>query len=126
MSILPSKDRRYLSVRGIAYREVEQGGQKGVILTDFPLPDGKFQVSQANILIVLPPGYPDAPPDMFYAVPHLLLVAGRRAPRATQVQLNFDGQNWQRWSRHNNQWRPGADGLWTMIKRIEVALEVAA
>lgn len=126
MSILPSKDRRYLVSRGIAYREVEHGGQKGVVLTDFPLPDGKFQVSLADILIVLPPGYPDTPPDMFYAVPHLLLVAGNRAPRATQARLNFEGQHWQRWSRHNNQWRPGSDGLWTMLKRVESALEVAA
>lgn len=126
MSILPSKDRCYLASRDIAYREVEQGGQKGVVLTDFPLPDGKFQVSRADILIVLPPGYPDTPPDMFYAVPHLLLVTGNRAPRATQARLNFEGQNWQRWSRHNNQWRPGSDGLWTMLKRVETALEVAA
>lgn len=126
MSILPSKDRRYLASRDIAYREVEQGGQKGVVLTDFPLPDGKFQVTRADILIVLPPGYPDMPPDMFYAVPHLLLMAGNRAPRATEARLNFEGRNWQRWSRHNNQWRPGSDGLWTMLKRIESALEVAA
>lgn len=126
MSILPSKDRRYLETRGIAFRELEQGGQKGVVLADFPLPDGKFQVAKTDILIILPAGYPDFPPDMFYAVPHLFLVVGNRAPRATQPQLNFGGQNWQRWSRHNNQWWPGADGLWTMIKRVEAALEVAA
>lgn len=126
MSHLPSKDRRYLEMRGLAFREVEQRGEKGVVLTDFPLPGGKFQVPRADILIVLPPVYPDAPPDMFYAIPHLRLVAGSRSPRATEAQLNFDGQRWQRWSRHNDQWRPGFDGLWTMVKRIETALEVAA
>jgi hypothetical protein len=35
------------------------------------------------------------------------------------------GHNWQRWSRHNNSWRPGVDGLHTMIKRIEHALAKA-
>ncbi len=126
MSILPSKDRRYLETRSISYREVEHGGHKGVVLTGFPLPESKFQVPNADILIVLPPGYPDTPPDMFYSMPTLLLVTENRIPRATQARLNFGGQNWQRWSRHNNQWRPGADGLWTMIKRVEAALEVAA
>lgn len=126
MSVLPSRDRRYLETRGIAFREVEERGQKGVVLTDFPLPPGKFQVARANILIVLPPVYPDAPPDMFYATPHLLLVTGNRAPRATEAQLTFGAQTWKRWSRHNDQWRPGSDGLWTMIKRIEAALELAA
>jgi len=126
MSVLPRQDRRYLEGRGITVREVVEGAKKGVILTGITLPEGKYQVAQADILILLPPSYPEVAPDMFYAAPHLKLVAGQREPRCTQARQAFDGQNWQRWSRHNNQWRPGTDGIWTMVKRVEEALEVAA
>lgn len=126
MSFLPRQDRRYLEARRIAFREHVEGGNKGVILTGVTLPDGKYQVSEADILILLPQSYPDVAPDMFFAVPHLKLIAEQREPRCTQARHNFDGQSWQRWSRHNNQWRPGIDGIWTMVKRVEEALEVAA
>jgi hypothetical protein len=126
MRFLPRQDRRYLDERGIMVREVAEGAKKGVILTGIPLPEGKYQVSQVDILILLPPSYPEVAPDMFYAVPHLTLVASQREPRCTEVREAFDGQAWQRWSRHNNEWRPGIDGIWTMLKRVEEALEVAA
>ena len=126
MSLLPRQDSHYLEGRGITVREIVEGAKKGVILTGIMLPEGKYQVAQADILILLPPSYPEVAPDMFYAVPHLKLVAGQREPRRTQARQAFDGQTWQRWSRHNNQWRPGTDGIWTMVKRVEKALEVAA
>jgi hypothetical protein len=126
MSLLPRQDRRYLEGRGIFPREVVEGAKKGVILPGITLPDGKYQVGQADILILLPQSYPDVAPNMFYAVPHLILVDGQREPRRTEVQETHYGQVWQRWSRHNDQWRPGIDGIWTMLKRVEVALEVAA
>ncbi|MDM7975840.1 MULTISPECIES: E2/UBC family protein [Thalassospira] len=126
MSFLPSKDRRYLADRDVSFHEVVEGNKKGVVLENFLLPAGKYQTASADILIMLPPAYPDAPPDMFYAFPHLQLVASHRQPNCTNVRINFDRKSWQRWSRHNDQWRPGVDGLWTMVKRIEQALEVAA
>jgi Prokaryotic E2 family E len=126
MSLLPRQDRRYLEGRGITVREVVEGVKKGVVLTGITLPESKYQVAQADILILLPPSYPEVAPDMFYAVPHLKLIAVHREPRCTQAREAFDGQTWQRWSRHNNQWRPGTDGIWTMMKRVEEALEVAA
>nr|WP_172684936.1 E2/UBC family protein [Paracoccus marcusii] len=126
MSLLPRQDRRYLEERGITVREVIEGAEKGVILAGITLPAGKYQVAQADILILLPPSYPEVAPDMFYAVPHLKLVVCQREPRCTEARHAFDSQIWQRWSRHNNHWRPGADGIWTMLKRVEEALEVAA
>ncbi|WP_313138186.1 E2/UBC family protein [Paracoccus jeotgali] len=126
MTLLPRHDRRYLEGRGITVREVVEGAEKGVILTEITLPEGKYQVTQADILILLPPSYPEVAPDMFYAVPHLKLIVGQREPRCTEARHAFDGQIWQRWSRHNNDWRPGADGIWTMLKRVEEALKVAA
>lgn len=125
-AVLPMRDRRYLTDRGLNFDEYREGGQAGVILRGYGLPDEKYQVAEADILILLPRGYPDAAPDMFYALPWLTLAPSQRYPRQADQPLNFSGQRWQRWSRHNNEWRPGVDGIWTMLKRVETALEIAA
>lgn len=126
MSFLPPKDRAYLEDKGILFEEHEEGGQKGVILKARPLPDGRFDAATVDILILLPSGYPDAAPDMFYLLPWVKLTNGNKYPRAADQPLDFHGQRWQRWSRHCQDWRPGADGIWTMLKRIEHAIEIAA
>ena len=124
--VLPMRDRRYLGERDLSFTEYRHGAQCGVVIHGYSLPEGKFQVGAADILILLPQGYPDAAPDMFYAVPWLTLVPTSQYPRQADQPSDFEGQRWQRWSRHNNDWRPGVDGIWTMLKRIETALEVAA
>lgn len=126
MSFLPPNDRQYLENKGLTFEEIVDASQKGVILREFKLPPGRFDTEQADILILLPSGYPDVPPDMFYLLPWVKLVQGAKYPKAADQAHPFNGQKWQRWSRHNNEWRPGTDGIWTMLKRIENALEVAA
>lgn len=126
LSALPPRDATYLQGRGFAHDVVEDAGQRGVILRAFPLPEGKFNVPSTDVLILLPPGYPDCAPDMFYCLPWLNLAATGAEPRATQVRQMFQGRSWQRWSRHNYEWRPGVDGLHTMVKRVERALAEAA
>lgn len=126
MNFLPSNDRQYLENRSLRFSEVEDGKQKGIILLEFGLPSGRYDVQKADILILLPSGYPDVPPDMFYLLPWAKLLEGTKYPKAANQPFSFKDQKWQRWSRHNNQWRPGVDGIWTMLKRIENALEVAA
>ncbi|ODT86215.1 MAG: hypothetical protein ABS69_00210 [Nitrosomonadales bacterium SCN 54-20] len=126
MAVIPIKCRRYLTERGITFDEIEDNNQKAIILRGFSLPSGLFDALATDILILLPAGYPDNPPDMFYALPWLRLVASNSYPRAADQPVIFTGQTWQRWSRHNNVWRPGVDGIWTMLKRIEMALKEAA
>ncbi len=126
MSFLPAKDREYLKSKGIDYAEHEEGGHKGIILKARPLPTGRFDAQQVDILILLPAGYPDAAPDMFYLSPWVKLANGGRYPRKADQPFQFMSQTWQRWSRHNKEWRSGADGIWTMLKRVEFALEQAA
>jgi hypothetical protein len=126
MAVLPMKCRRYLTARGIRFEEIEEGGSKAVIFRGLALPPGRFHVSVADFLVILPAGYPDNPPDMFHAIPWLKLVSANRYPKAADRPVAFAGQSWQRWSRHNNAWRPGVDGIWTMLKRIETALVEAA
>lgn len=126
MALLPSKCRKYLLDRSICFDEIEEGGRRAVILRGMALPPGRFDAAKADILILLPPGYPDGPPDMFYALPWLRLVPANCYPNAANHAFAFGGQSWQRWSRHNDAWRPGIDGIWTMLKRVEAALAVAA
>lgn len=126
MAFLPLKCRRYLDDRGVDFQEVEAEGQKALLLKNVFLPVGHFDAPVADVLILLPTSYPDSAPDMFYTLPWLRLASSTTYPRAADIAHSYLGQSWQRWSRHNNQWRPGIDGIWTMLKRIETAMEVAA
>ena len=126
MSFLPARDRAYLAEKAIAYEEVDSGGQRGVRFRAYPLPAGHFSEPQADLLILLPPGYPDLPPDMFYLLPWVRLAANSNYPRAADAAHPFAGESWQRWSRHSQEWRPGIDGIWTMLKRVDNALRIAA
>ncbi len=87
---------------------------------------GLFDATHANILVLISAGYPDAAPDMFYTLPWVKVSARNAWPRAADHPQALAGQTWQRWSRHINEWRPGIDGIWTMLKRIDHALQVAA
>jgi hypothetical protein len=126
MSFLPAPDREYLAAKAIPFEEILDGGNKGVILKARPLPQGRFDAAAADILVMLPGGYPDVAPDMFYLLPWVKLLPAGKYPNAADQSVAFAGKNWQRWSRHNSEWRPGIDGIWTMIKRIDDALAKAA
>lgn len=124
---LPERCRAYLTEKDIAFAEViDAAGQRGIILRQYPLPKGLFDAAKADLLILIPSGYPDVPPDMFYLLPWVKLVGRNALPRAADQPHAFAGQTWQRWSRHNPEWRPGVDGIWSMLKRVDHALEVAA
>ena len=126
MSFLPPADLAYLTSKGIVFEEVEEGIKKGVVLKARRLPGGRFDAEQADILVLLPKGYPDVAPDMFHLLPWVKLKNTNAYPRKADHSETFAGKQWQRWSRHNTEWRPGIDGIWTMLKRIETALAEAA
>lgn len=125
LGLLPERDRKYLEARDLVARLVTEAGHTAVLIERFPLPAGKFDHAQTDLLILLPGGYPDCPPDMFYCDPWLKLPPAGRFPTAADVAHQFAGRTWQRWSRHNSTWRPGIDGLHTMVLRVERALEEA-
>ena len=123
-SIIPRPDRRYLEDHELHPKAIIENNQKGLVFPSYPLPDGKFNLSRTDLLILLPAGYPDAPPDMFFCDPPILLADGTAAA-STDMQFPFHGRVWQRWSRHNSSWRPGIDGLHTMLQRVDAALHNA-
>ncbi|MBX7123262.1 MAG: multiubiquitin domain-containing protein [Opitutaceae bacterium] len=122
---LPSRDRDYLQAHGIDYQLSVDVGTAGVVLRNMQVPAGKYNHEHADVLILLPNGYPDVCPDMFFLKPWLQLQASGRYPTCADVAHGFAGQQWQRWSRHSSEWRPGIDGLHTMIARFRRAVEVA-
>ncbi len=122
---LPLMDRTYLDDHLIGYETVEETGHVGVILKDMPLPEGKFDHTSVDVLILLPAGYPDARPDMFFLLPWIRLNSNGGFPKNADVAHTFGGNQWQRWSRHSDAWRPGVDGLHTMIARFRHAMDTA-
>jgi hypothetical protein len=128
MTFLPEDDHEYLTSKGLLFEEKFEGGQNGLIIRNFVLPSGKFNCEQSDLLIIIPPNYPDTHPDMWYFYPRLLLLPSDALPRATESNHNFEGKTWQRWSRHlqGGEWRAGIDGIHTYLKRVEIALANAA
>lgn len=127
---LPEFDRDYLLGKGYQFEERIEANTniKGLIIRNWVLPEGKFNFLNADLLILIPHGYPDVRPDMWYFNPSLLLAPSNRPARQTQVNINFEGTVWQRWSRHYpaNEWRSGIDGVHTYLKKVQLALEIAS
>jgi len=124
---LPEFDKDYLVSKGYQYTEIVDAGRNGLIIQNYPLPIGKYNYEKSDLLIIIPPGYPDTRPDMWYFSPAILLVPGNRPARQTLATIQFDRKKWQRWSRHYpaTEWRSGADGIHTYLKKVDKALKIA-
>src|SRR5690242_8783834 len=97
---LLSSDEAFLAERGFEFEVREEGGMTCLVIHDWPLPAGS-DVRSTDLLVRLPPGYPDIAPDMWWFDPAVRRVDGQEIP-ATQVVEQHLGRSWQRWSRHFN------------------------
>lgn len=81
-----------------------------LVLSDYRLPGG-YQPDRVQLLIKLPPGFPDAAPDMFWVRPAVRAPHGA-LPRATSAETLL-GEEWQRFSWHlaPGAWQPGVSTL---------------
>lgn len=124
---LPEFDSEYLVSKGYQFEEKVDANRNGLIIRNYVLPKGKYNHERSDLLVLLPQGYPDTRPDMWYFFPAILLSQGNRPARQTQSTIAFEGKTWQRWSRHYpaNEWRSGVDGIHTYLKKIDTALQVA-
>ncbi len=118
---LPGADQRYLTDHGIKAEVSTSGNQVGVVLPRYELPGTAVSPRTVDLLIILPPGYPDSGPDMFYLHPWVQMPTGQWPNKADHA-FQFGGRSWQRWSRHSNVWRGGVDGIWTMLRRVDAAV----
>ncbi|MDE0503455.1 MAG: multiubiquitin domain-containing protein [Paracoccaceae bacterium] len=93
-------------------QESEGNGKSGLLIENFPLPDG-YTEKKSTLMLLIPSGYPGAALDMFYFSPSLKRSDGSPVS-AVAIEEHF-GRTWQRWSRHYT-WEPGFDSV---VKHIE-------
>jgi hypothetical protein len=84
-----------------------------------------FDHAVADVLVLLPGTWPDTGTDMFYLFPWVKLRRTGGYAQNADVAHVFGDRTWQRWSRHNSEWRRGRDGVWTVLRRIDAALRSA-
>jgi hypothetical protein len=102
----------------------QENGLVCVVVDEFRLPAGLAQET-TTLLLRLPPGFPDAPPDMFWVDPPVTFAGGAALPASDLIE-NYLGRQWQRFSRHlaAGEWRPGIDSLGTFLALIRKTLTV--
>lgn len=121
MGLIPQADEEYLKEKGFNYEIKQVDSAIHTILKGWKFP-AAYEPRTADILVVLLPGYPLSPMDMFWTSPDVKLVGGAW-PLNADVPQQMDGQNWQRWSRHY-EWRAGVDNLRTFITAITTEINL--
>lgn len=109
---LPSEDEAFLEKLGLSWETLAQNGQRWVIVYGEKVPPG-YNIGQADVAIMMAPGYPPGPLDMAYFHPPIIRADGRE-PANTGSRVVIDGRPWQAWSRHrtpDNPWLPGEDNF---------------
>lgn len=120
--LLPA-DLAFLNSLGLRWEAVLEGRVMCVVIYDWPLPQG-YNVDAADVHVRMTEGYPDAQIDMAYFAPALARRDGRGINGLSSLQ--FDGRQWQQWSRHrtaNSPWRIGEDDLSTHMQYVYAWLE---
>ena len=95
----------------------EAGGWIFLVISDYPLPAG-FTPNPVQLLVKLPPAFPDAAPDMFWIHPAVRTATGC-LPRSTSNEQLL-GKEWQRFSWHlvPGAWKPGVSSLRDFLRCI--------
>ena len=116
---LPAEDMEWLEGCNRPFELVVESGVMRVVVYEVPVPAG-YTTDSVTVHIQVPAGYPDVQLDMVWFSPALALSSGKGI--GALCQESFDGETWQRWSRHRtplNPWRPGIDNLGTHFALIE-------
>jgi hypothetical protein len=111
-------DEEFLTRKGFRYDTFPHGNLLAVVIRDYPLPPG-YQITQTDLLILLPGGFPDSAPDMWWCCPWVRLGNGSD-PVNANVTEQIGGRSWQRFSRHFGAvaWRAGRSGLESYVTLI--------
>jgi hypothetical protein len=81
-----------------------------LIIPNWSLPEG-WSKQTTQLLVLLPPGYPQTPPDSFYTEVELTL-AGGAEPGAASGRMEHNGRTWRQFSWHfvdASEWQPHPD-----------------
>jgi hypothetical protein len=115
--LIPEIDREFLAEKNLKFSVSRVGAATHVVIQHFDFPEA-YTPRRANLLIILPAGYPNANLDMFWTEPVVKLANGN-VPAGADNHTTYNGLSWQRWSRHfQNAWRQGIDNLRTFVMTI--------
>lgn len=129
--VLPEEDVAFLRDKFPQHIVRRVGGEIHVLLQDFPFPV-TYTPTISQLLLRLPPGYPNAAPDMFWTRPDVKLATGvwptqcehREVPGAGDGSEVYENILWQRWSRHfQGGWIVGRHGLQFFVATIRQELK---
>ena len=119
--LLPELDREFLAEKEYSYTLAKVGGEVHIIIQEFDFP-AAYAPRKADLLIVLPAGYPNAHPDMFWTYPDVKLINGNWPVNSDQHMVYGD-RSWQRWSRHyQGKWRSGIDDLRSYLAAVRTEI----
>lgn len=96
-------------------------GLHHIVIDDYPLPEGVYNLLTTRLLIKLPVSFPQGAPDMFWVSPNLTFAAGG-IPRQADTMESIGGESWRRFSWHPQNWNPGSCTLMTFIEFINCRL----
>jgi len=120
--LLSASDLVYLQEKHYVFDAAIFGGWVHLIIKDYELP-AVYVPRNTNLLLRLPPNFPMAKPDMFWMFPHVRLTNGSYPHTANVFDVQYQGNQWQRWSRHFSNWRPGTDDLRSYLGTIHSELQ---
>jgi len=99
----------------------QDNGWTFLVVDGFRLP-GTYQPQETQLLIKLPPLFPEAAPDMFWVKPAVRTAAGASPRNTTSERLL--GASWQRFSWHlkKGAWKPGSSTLRDFLRCVRARL----
>ncbi len=127
MPLLLAEEYAELDDCGLAIEEDET--KQFLVLKSFRLPEGLYDQQCCDVLVVIPNNYPQAGNDMFWTYPRLSRCDGKAIPQTNNPGTGDNRMHQDiefcRWSRHwpngPSAWKPGSDGVVTIIRRLEWA-----
>lgn len=130
MALLLPSDYELLREVGLPFEEGES--QRYFIFANVLPRDNHYTVERCDVLVQIPPNYPQAGNDMFWTYPRLQRSDGKAIPATHDCGFGdnrvWNGREYCRWSRHwdpsmPGAWRIGKDNILSIYRRIEWALQ---
>ncbi|MGC9948817.1 MAG: multiubiquitin domain-containing protein [Bryobacteraceae bacterium] len=120
---LPAADEDYLNGLGLSWEALQDARSQWLIIHGWKLPTG-YNVSVADLALLIPSNYADSQIDMVYFKPHLARGDGKGINSLSAQTIARTV--WQRWSRHRTQqnpWRVGIDDVASHLSLVDEWLQ---
>ena len=88
--MLRPADQEHLDSLGLEHEVVPDGGLIAIVIKRWPVPDG-YEPREVDLLLRLPPGFPDAQPDMYWCDPPIRVAGTGAYPQAADLFETYLG-----------------------------------